>query len=382
MKDIMRYELGAPKIVDRSTFQIELDALRVREKAHTREGDAIAAARRRLPMVEVDGATPLVGERGALTLLDAFEGRRMLIAYYFMWHTGHPAPEQCEGCTWVTSQVHELSYMHSRDVTFAVFCQGPYEESARYRDFMGWEMPWYSAQDSLATLLVGRRVGWMHIVCYLRQGSKVFETYWTTIRGVEAMDNSYRLLDLTVYGRQETWEDSPTGWPQGDIMDTLRTNGRALSFSGSISIARLRWTNSSHCGRPRTRRSFPNLRTNRGSCASLWPPILMATSFVSSMISGATHKRTTHRAKSSSVYRFTRITGRPDAEDSLRLADDPPRNFTSYENAVLANRRRKKTGDPRSAPPSIFYGRLAHDSSDRTSVLHPGHPRHPCLLRS
>jgi predicted dithiol-disulfide oxidoreductase (DUF899 family) len=109
MKDIMRDELGAPKIVDRSSFQAELDALRVREKAHTREGDAIAAARRRLPMVEVDGATPLIGERGAVTLLDAFEGRRMLIAYYFMWHTGHPAPEQCEGCTWVTSQVRELS---------------------------------------------------------------------------------------------------------------------------------------------------------------------------------------------------------------------------------------------------------------------------------
>ena len=66
------------------------------------------------------------------------------------------------------------------------------------------------------TLLVGRRVGMMHIVCYLRQGSNVFETYWTTIRGVEAMDNSYRLLDLTVYGRQETWEDSPPGWPQGE----------------------------------------------------------------------------------------------------------------------------------------------------------------------
>ncbi len=142
----MRDELGAPQVVDRSTFQAELDALRVREKAHTREGDAIAAARRRLPMVEVDGATPLIGEHGAVTLLDAFEGRRMLIAYYFMWHTGHPAPEQCEGCTWVTSQVRELSYIHSRDVTYATFCQGPYEESARYRDFMGWEMPWYSAR--------------------------------------------------------------------------------------------------------------------------------------------------------------------------------------------------------------------------------------------
>src|SRR5438270_7704845 len=138
---------------DRSTFQAELDKLRVREKAHTHEGDAIAAARRRLPMVEVDGATPLIGECGTVTLLDAFEGRRMLLAYYFMWHTGQPAPEQCEGCTWVTSQVRELSYIHSREVTFAVFCQGPYEESARYRDFMGWEMAWYSApRDSLDTL--------------------------------------------------------------------------------------------------------------------------------------------------------------------------------------------------------------------------------------
>lgn len=230
MTNTIRDELGAPKIVDRSAFQTELDALRLQEKAHTHEGDAIAAARRRLPMVEVDPATKLIGPRGPVTLLDAFEGRRQLIAYYFMWHTGHPAPEQCEGCTWVTSQVRELSYIHSRDVTFAVFCQGPYEESARYRDFMGWSMPWYSAQgSSLAALLIGRRVGRMHIVCYLRQGSNVFETYWTTSRGVEVMDNSYHLLDLTVYGRQETWEDSPTGWPQGDIMDTLRTSGRPTS---------------------------------------------------------------------------------------------------------------------------------------------------------
>jgi predicted dithiol-disulfide oxidoreductase (DUF899 family) len=215
MKDVTRDELKAPKIVDRATFQAELDALRVREKAHTKEGDAIAAARRRLPMVEVEATTPLSGARGAVTLLDAFEGRRMLIAYYFMWHAGHPAPEQCEGCTFYTSQVRELSFIHSRDVTYVTLCQGPYEESARYRTFMGWDMPWYSAgKEALDALLVGRRVGMMHIVCYLRQKSKVFETYWTTRRGVEAMDNSYRLLDLTVYGRQEAWEDSPAGWPQ------------------------------------------------------------------------------------------------------------------------------------------------------------------------
>ncbi len=234
MTDIVRDEFQAPKVVDRSTFHTELDALRVREKAHTREGDAIAAARRQLPMVEVDGATPLIGEGGAVTLLDAFEGRRMLLAYYFMWHIGHPAPEQCEGCTWATSHVRELSYIHSRNVTYATFCQGPYEESARYRHFMGWEMPWYSAQNSLDALLVGRQharkgdwVGRMHIVCYLRQGSRVFETYWTTARGVEALDNSLRLLDLTVYGRQEMWEDSPAGWPQRfQGKHNFRTDGR------------------------------------------------------------------------------------------------------------------------------------------------------------
>ena len=177
-------------------------------------------------MVAVDGAIPLIGEKGSATLLDAFEGRKILIAYYFMWHLGHPAAEQCEGCTWVTSQVRELSYVHSRDVTFAVFCKGPYAESARYRAFMGWEMPWYSAMDSLDRLLVGRPASMMYLVCYLRQGSEVFETYWTTIRGVEAMDNNYQLLDLTVYGRQEKWEDSPRGWPKGEIADTLRSNGR------------------------------------------------------------------------------------------------------------------------------------------------------------
>jgi predicted dithiol-disulfide oxidoreductase (DUF899 family) len=231
MKNFTRDELAAPKVVDRGTFQAELDALRVREKAHTKEGDAIAAARRRLPMVEVDGATPLIGEHGAVTLLDAFEGRRLLIAYYFMWHAGRPAAEQCEGCTLYTSQVRELSFIHSRNVTYATFCQGPYEESARYRDFMGWEMPWYSAgKASLDTLLVGRRVGMMHIVCYLRQGSKVFETYWTTRRGVEVMGNSYALLDLTVYGRQERSEDSPAGWPQWPQGEnSYRSDGRPIS---------------------------------------------------------------------------------------------------------------------------------------------------------
>ena len=205
---------GMPEAVDRATFQASLDRLRAREKAHTREGDAIAAARRRLPMVEMDPAIPLTGPDGPVTLLEAFEGRRQLVAYYFMWHAGHPAAEQCEGCTFYNGQIGELSSLHSRDVTYATFSQGPYEESVRYRDFMGWDMPWYSAQDSAGVLLAGRQIGLFHLVCYLRDGDRVFETYWTTRRGVEAMDYSYALMDLTVYGRQESWEDSPAGWPQ------------------------------------------------------------------------------------------------------------------------------------------------------------------------
>ena len=221
-------DAGTPKIVDRAAFQADVDELRVKEKAHTREGDVIAASRRRLPMVKVDGATPLIGENGTVTLLEAFEGRRQLIAYYFMWYPGRPASGQCEGCTFFTSQVRELSTLHAKDVTYATFCQGPYEESAKYRDFMGWKMPWYSVpKASLETLLDGRKAGTMYLISYLRQGSDVFETYWTTRRGSEAMDNNYRLLDLTVYGRQQFQEDSPAGWPQ--IEEGMTTDGRPTS---------------------------------------------------------------------------------------------------------------------------------------------------------
>ncbi|RHW16266.1 DUF899 domain-containing protein [Sphingomonas gilva] len=234
----MTRDAGMPSQVDRAHFQQAIDALRAREKAHMKAGDAIAAARRRLPMVEVDASIPLIGADGPLTLLDAFEGRRMLIAYYYMWFAGKPAADQCEGCTHFTSQVRELSYIHASDVTYATFCQGSYDESIRYRDFMGWQMPWHSLPpESVERLLAGRKAGLMYLICYLRRGSRVFETYWTTRRGVEAMDNSYRLLDLTVYGRQETWEDSPPGWPQPNDADApgqWRMDGRPTPQWGRL----------------------------------------------------------------------------------------------------------------------------------------------------
>ena len=203
---------ATPPIVARETWNAEIAELRIREKAHTREGDAIAAARRRLPMVEVDPTTPLVGATGTISLLDTFEGCAQLFASYHMWYTGRPAAEQCEGCTFNSGQVRELSYLHARDVTYAVFCEGPFPESNRYREFMGWEMPWYAVPEaSQERLITGRHFGMK--VCYLRDGDRVFETYWTTARGCEVMNGTFGILDMTVYGRQEHWEHSPEGWP-------------------------------------------------------------------------------------------------------------------------------------------------------------------------
>jgi predicted dithiol-disulfide oxidoreductase (DUF899 family) len=229
-----------PPVTDRQAWQAKIDALRVKEKAHTRAGDALAAERRRLPMVEVDARRPLVGAGGPVPLVDVFEGRSQLIAYFHMWHLGEPAAEQCEGCTFSTTHMSELSYLHSRDVTYATFCEGPYEESSRYRDFMGWTMPWYSVpSESLDALVAGRHFGLL--VCYLRDGDRVYETYWTTGRGNERMAPSYGLLDLTVYGRKELWENSPEGWPQhwgARDGSAFRTDGRPTAQWSRIEAGR------------------------------------------------------------------------------------------------------------------------------------------------
>lgn len=228
MTTTARTAAAPPPVVDRATFEEQVAALRVREKAHTREGSGIAAERRALPMVEVDATARLDGPDGPVTLLDAFDGRSQLLAYFFMWEDGLPHEDQCEGCTFYTSQVRELSYLHSHDITFAVLSQGPYDQTAAYRDFMGWTMPWYSSLPSREQLLTGRAVGMFHLINYLRDGDRVFETFWTNGRGVEAMDNSYALMDLTPYGRQEAWEASPPGRPQPWAVDpvSLSTNGR------------------------------------------------------------------------------------------------------------------------------------------------------------
>jgi predicted dithiol-disulfide oxidoreductase (DUF899 family) len=176
-------------------------------------------------MVEVDPTVSLIGPHGPVNLPDVFEGRRQLYVYFHMWHDGQPAEHQREGCTFFNGQVRELSYLHSRDVTYATFCQGPYDESVRYRDFMGWDVPWHSARGCADVLLAGRWFGMQ--VCYLRNGDRVFETYWTSGRAAEGMAPTYAILDMTAYGRKETWETSPPGWPR-----TFEATGEQFRLDG------------------------------------------------------------------------------------------------------------------------------------------------------
>lgn len=206
---------GMPDIVDRATWQAARDELLIREKAHTREGDAIAAARRRLPMVEFDGTVEVVGAEGPVPFIELFQGRDELIVYKHMWHDGSPHNGQCGGCTTTAWHIHDAVYLNARGVSYAVLTEGRWEEVAPYVEFMGYTQPWYSVRDLEAP--VGDSMG--SITAYLRvadpEGDRTFLTYATTGRGNEPVNASMGLLDMTVHGRGEAWEDNPAGWPEG-----------------------------------------------------------------------------------------------------------------------------------------------------------------------
>jgi len=203
---------GRPPVVDHATWQAAHDELVVREKAHTRAGDALAAARRRLPMVEIDGSTEIVGPDGPVPFRDLFQGRDELVVYKHMWHDGAPHQGQCEGCTVSAWQLKDAVYLNARGVSFAILTTGVWDEVDPYVEFMGYTQPWYSVRDADAP--IGDDMG--SFACFLRVDDRVFLTYTTTGRGVELAAPSFALLDMTPYGRGEAWQDNPDGWPEGN----------------------------------------------------------------------------------------------------------------------------------------------------------------------
>lgn len=203
---------GRPPVTDLATWQAARDELLVREKAHTHEGDAIAAARRRLPMVEFDGTTEVVGPDGPVPFIDLFQGREELVVYKHMWWDGAPHQGQCEGCTNAAWHLKDPVYLKSRGVSFAVVTVGRWAEVAAFVDFMGYTQPWYSVRD--VPFPIGGDMG--YLTCYLRDGDRTFLTYNTTGRGNEAFSGTFALLDMTPYGRREAWQDNPEDRPAGN----------------------------------------------------------------------------------------------------------------------------------------------------------------------
>jgi predicted dithiol-disulfide oxidoreductase (DUF899 family) len=201
-----------PPVVDADTWQRQLDALRAREKAATRELDAIAAQRRRLPMVQMPDYT-LEGAGGAIRLADVFEGASQLIVYHHMWFPGEQW--QCPGCTGFTSQFTRLDFLDRYDARFVIVTQGPIDEALAYKRRVGNKMTWYSTANSPFGGDVGAPSGGgFAINVFLRDGDTVHRVWHTEGRGAEQVSYSFALVDLLPYGRQEGWQDSPDGWPQ------------------------------------------------------------------------------------------------------------------------------------------------------------------------
>src|SRR5215218_4044585 len=195
-----------PPVVSQAEWQAARDELLTKEKAATRARDALAAERRRQPMVRIEKGYVFEGPNGAVRLLDMFEGRRQLIVYHFMFQPGAPGwpSAGCDGCSMFVDQVGHVAHLLAR---------APIEKIEPYRERMGWTLPWYSLAGNDFNDDSGVRSGF-GLSVFLRDGDDFFRTYFTTGRGVEALGSVWTLLDLTPLGRQEEWEDSPEGYPQ------------------------------------------------------------------------------------------------------------------------------------------------------------------------
>jgi predicted dithiol-disulfide oxidoreductase (DUF899 family) len=212
MEDSIVTIAGLPSIVDQETWLGELAALRVREKAVTRQLDAIAAQRRRLPMVTMPDYV-LEGESGPVRLVDVFEDKPQLIVYHHMWFPGEEW--QCPGCTGLTAQFTRLEFLDNYDARFVIVTQGPIDEAIAYKRRVGNQMTWYSTANSPFGADVDAPTGGgFAFNVFLRQGDQVYRTWHTNGRGTEQLSHVFGLIDILPYGRQEEWQISPDGWPQ------------------------------------------------------------------------------------------------------------------------------------------------------------------------
>jgi predicted dithiol-disulfide oxidoreductase (DUF899 family) len=210
-----RPAMSTPPIVSAQEWAAAHEKLLVKEKEMTRARDALAAERRRMPWTAVDKKYSFEGPKGKASLLDLFEGRRQLIVYRAFFEPGvHGWPEHaCIGCSMVADQVSHVAHLNARDTTLAYVSRAPQADIARQKAKMGWEMiPWYTLTDSF-DLDFGVDQ-WHGHNAFIRDGERIFRTYFINGRGDEAIGTVWSYLDMTALGRQEVWEDSPKGYPQ------------------------------------------------------------------------------------------------------------------------------------------------------------------------
>lgn len=212
-----------PPVVDRTTWTDAREVLLQQEKALTRMKDAISAARRRMPMVEVPADYAFEGQEGTVTLLDLFQGRPQLIVQHFMF--GPDWKEGCDGCSMMAEHIGPLSHLHARRTSLVLTSRAPLDRLQAFRTRMGWDLPWYSTvgdrfnRDFQATVDGEERQA---ISVFLCRDDRVFHTWSTQARGEETFMQVFDLLDLTPFGRQEDWENSPAGTPQEPTYSWMR----------------------------------------------------------------------------------------------------------------------------------------------------------------
>jgi predicted dithiol-disulfide oxidoreductase (DUF899 family) len=200
-----------PEIVSAEKWQDDRDELLKAEKEATRALDALAARRRRLPMVKFDNDKYVFNTSdGPKTLLDLFAGRPQLVVYQFM---DNGPDDFCPGCTHFTNNVVGLAALADTDVSWATVSNMPLAQFERYKAQMGWTVPFASSRGTSFAADCGSDGGF-RLSVFLRDNEDVYRTYCTTSRGVDRLLFVNNILDLAPYGRQEDWEDSPVGWPQ------------------------------------------------------------------------------------------------------------------------------------------------------------------------